>query len=45
MFFLWTGKEFYWYFKIEGVTIGIKFVPFIKKNDKTTKHFEWWKVK
>ena len=45
MFYYWTGYAFYWYFKLEGYVICIRFIPFINKFSKDERRLAIWRVK
>jgi hypothetical protein len=45
MFIHWNGYGLYWYFKLEGFVICIRFIPFINKFDEDKRHFAWWRIK
>lgn len=44
MFTVWHEQKLYWYFKLEGYIICIRFVPFINKFDADKRRIAWWRI-
>jgi len=44
MFTVRHEQKLYWYFKLEGYIICVRFIPFIDESDEDKRHFAWWRI-